>query len=45
LFKEGLLRWHSNALRSYLKEENKHARLQWVLSKLDASTLPNNPKF
>jgi hypothetical protein len=28
-----------------LKEENKKARLQWVLSKLDATTLPNNPKF
>jgi hypothetical protein len=45
LFKEGLLRRHSNALRPYLKEENKKARLQWVLSKLDANTLPNNPKF
>jgi len=45
LFKEGLLRRHSNALRPYLKEENKQARLRWVLSKLDANTLPNNPKF
>ena len=45
LFKEGMLRRHSNALRPYLKEENKQARLRWVLSKLDASTLPNNPKF
>jgi hypothetical protein len=45
LFKEGSLRRHSNALRPYLKEENKQARLRWVLSKLDASTLSNNPKF
>jgi hypothetical protein len=45
LFKEGLLRRHFNASRPYLKEENKQARLRWVLSKLDASTLPNNPKF
>jgi hypothetical protein len=45
LFQEGLLRRHSNALRPYLKEENKRARLRWVLSKLDGSTLPNNPKF
>jgi hypothetical protein len=45
LFKEGLLRRHSNVLRPYLKEENKQARLQWVLSMLDQSTLPDNPKF
>ena len=37
LFKEGLLRRHSNALRPYLKEENKQPRLQWVLSKLDVN--------
>lgn len=45
LFKEGLLRQHSNSLRPYLKEENKLARLRWVLSILDPTTLPNNPKF
>ena len=45
LFKEGLLRRHSNSLKPYLKEENKQARLQWVLSMLEESTLPDNPKF
>lgn len=45
LFKEGLLRRHSNSLRLYLKEENKLKRLQFALSMLDPSTLANNPKF
>ena len=45
LFKEGLLRRHSNSLKPYLKEENKQARLRWVLSMLEESTLPDNPKF
>jgi hypothetical protein len=45
LFKEGLLRRHSNSLKPYLKEENKQARLRWVLSMLQESTIPDNPKF
>ena len=45
LFKEGLLRRHSNSLKPYLKEENKQARLRWVLSMLEESTRSDNPKF
>ncbi|XP_066375035.1 uncharacterized protein [Miscanthus floridulus] len=44
-FKQGLLRRHSNSLKPYLKEANKKSRLQWCVSMLEPSTLPNNPKF
>ena len=44
-FKQGLLRRHSNLLNPYLKEANKKSRLQWCVSMLEPSTLPNNPKF
>ena len=44
-FKQGLLQRHSNSLKPYLKEANKKSRLQWCVSMLEPSTLPNNPKF
>jgi len=45
LFKDGLLRRHSNTLKPYLKEENKKQRLRWCLSMLDQRTLQTEPKF
>ncbi|XP_010472059.1 PREDICTED: uncharacterized protein LOC104751737 [Camelina sativa] len=43
--KEGLLRRHSNALKPYLKEETKRARLQFCLSMIDPHSLIHEPKF
>jgi AraC-like DNA-binding protein len=45
LFKEGMLRRHSNSLKPYLKEPNKKQRLQFCISMLYPSTLANDPKF
>jgi DNA invertase Pin-like site-specific DNA recombinase len=35
LFKQGLLRRHSNTIKSYLTEANKKERLSWCISMLD----------
>ncbi|XP_057783851.1 uncharacterized protein LOC131001479 [Salvia miltiorrhiza] len=45
LFKQGVLRRHSSAIKPYLKEENKTIRLEFCLSMLDESTIFNDPKF
>ena len=45
LFKQGLLRRHSNTIKPYLTEENKKERLWWCISMLDPSTLHTEPKF
>jgi YesN/AraC family two-component response regulator len=44
-FKSGLVRRHSNSLKSCLKDENKKERLRWCISMLDQSTLLNSPTF
>jgi hypothetical protein len=43
--KSGVIRRHSNAIKPYLKEENKRARLQFCLSMLDPTSLPHDPTF
>ena len=43
--KDGMIRPHSNALKPYLSEPNKRARLQFCLSKLEPSTLEVQPTF
>jgi hypothetical protein len=45
LFKDGLLRRHSNTLKPCLKEANKIERLWWSLSMLDQQTLQTETKF
>lgn len=45
LFKQGVLRRHSSAIKPHLKEENKMTRLQFCLSMLDTCTTLNDPKF
>jgi DNA-binding phage protein len=44
-FKEGKLRCHSSSLIPYLKEANKKQRLEFCVSMLEESSLPNNPRF
>lgn len=43
--KEGLIRPHSNALKPYLSEECKKARLRFCLSMLEPNTLETQPRF
>jgi AraC-like DNA-binding protein len=45
LFKQGVLRCHSNSLKHFLKEANKKERLRWCLSMLDPTTMATKPKF
>ncbi|CAA0835537.1 Unknown protein [Striga hermonthica] len=45
LFKRGVLRRHSSAIKPHLKDENKISRLEFCLSMLDESTKSNEPKF
>ncbi|XP_074266633.1 uncharacterized protein LOC141589912 [Silene latifolia] len=45
LIKEGLIRRHSNTLKPHLKDGHKRARLQFCLSMLDQTCMPNEPKF
>lgn len=45
MIKEGLIRRHSNAIKSHLTDANKKARLQWCVSMLDPGSMPNNPMF
>jgi hypothetical protein len=44
-FKEELLRCHSSALKSFLKDVNKKEKLMCYLSMLDPGTLPHEPNF
>ncbi|KAL6525190.1 hypothetical protein OROMI_030783 [Orobanche minor] len=44
LFKEGVIRRHSSAIKPHLKEENKISRLQFCLSMLEESPSSNDPK-
>ncbi|XP_058742314.1 uncharacterized protein LOC131614776 [Vicia villosa] len=43
--KLGDIRKHSNAIKPFLKEENKRARLQFCISMLDGTSLPHEPTF
>lgn len=43
--KEGVIRSHTNAIKPYLTEENKRARLQFCLSMIESGTLHSNPLF
>lgn len=45
LIKSGKIRKHSNAIKPFLKEENKRARLQFCIKMIDANSIPNNPTF
>lgn len=45
LFKEWLIRRHTNSLKPYLKEENKKERLRFCISMLDPQTLHSQPTF
>ena len=38
------LKWHSNAIKSYLTERNKVKRLQYSLSKIDPESLDEVPQ-
>ena len=43
--KVGAIRRHSNAIKPFLKEENKRSRLQFYLSMLEKSSIPHDPIF
>ena len=43
--KEGMLRRHTNAIKSTLTDDNKVARVRFCLSMLDEDTVPEDPKF
>lgn len=45
LFKKGVLRRHSNAIKPHLKEGNKLSRLEFCLSMLEESTTSDDFKF
>ncbi|GAA0173619.1 hypothetical protein LIER_27198 [Lithospermum erythrorhizon] len=45
LFKEGLIRRHSNAIKPVLKDENKRARLEFCMSMIDWNNFPLEAKF
>jgi len=42
---EGLLRRHTNAIKSTLTDDNKVGRVRFCLSLLDENTVPHDPKF
>jgi len=42
---EGLLRRHTNAIKSTLTDDNKVGRVRFCLSMLDEHTVPHDPKF
>ncbi|CAM0883445.1 unnamed protein product [Alopecurus aequalis] len=43
--KEGMLRRHTNAIKSTLTDGNKVARVRFCLSMFDEHTIPQDPKF
>ena len=43
--KEGLLRRHTNSIKSTLTDDNKVARVRFCLSMLDQLTIPEDPSF
>ncbi|GAA0155232.1 hypothetical protein LIER_38047 [Lithospermum erythrorhizon] len=45
LLKEGLIRRHTNAIKPYLKEDNKRSWLQFCMSMIDRGNLHQGPKF
>uniref|UniRef100_A0A8R7PDQ2 Uncharacterized protein n=1 Tax=Triticum urartu TaxID=4572 RepID=A0A8R7PDQ2_TRIUA len=45
LLKEGMLRHHTNAIKSTLMDENKVGRVRFCLSMFDEHTVPQDPKF
>ncbi|KAL7142023.1 hypothetical protein ABFS83_08G094600 [Erythranthe nasuta] len=44
-FKSGEIRRHSNAIKPFLKKENKKARLQFCISMLESDSIPYDPVF
>ncbi|KAL7141990.1 hypothetical protein ABFS83_08G092000 [Erythranthe nasuta] len=44
-FKSGEIRRHSNAIKPFLKEENKKLRLQFCISMLERDSIPHDPRF
>ncbi|KAL7154802.1 hypothetical protein ABFS83_03G027500 [Erythranthe nasuta] len=44
-FKSGEIRRHSNAIKPFLMEENKKARLQLCISMLESDSIPYDPVF
>ena len=45
LLKSGTIRRHSNAIKPFLKEENRRSRLQFCISMLDESSISHDPIF
>lgn len=45
LLNHGTIRRHSNAIKPFLKEENKISRLNFCLSMLERGSIPHNPTF
>ena len=45
LKKDGAIRRHSNAIKPFLKEENKVARLKFCLTMLERGSIPHDPTF
>ena len=45
LLKSGAIRRHSNAIKPFLKEENKRSRLQFCISMLDENNIPHDSGF
>lgn len=43
--KEGHIKRHTNAIKPSLNEDNMRARLEFCISMLDSSTMPDHPKF
>ena len=43
--KEGLLRRHTNSIKSTLTDDNKVVRVRFCLSMLDQLTIPEDPSF
>ncbi|KAL7125602.1 hypothetical protein ABFS83_14G127700 [Erythranthe nasuta] len=44
-FTSGEIRRHSNAIKPFLKEENKKVRLQFCISMLERDSIPHDPSF
>ncbi|WCJ31571.1 hypothetical protein M5689_013054 [Euphorbia peplus] len=45
LLKDGVIRRHTNAIKPFLKDENKISRLQFCISMFEGSSIPDDPIF
>ncbi|XP_050220689.1 uncharacterized protein LOC126671037 [Mercurialis annua] len=45
LLQSGAIKRHSNAIKPFLKEENKKSRLQFCISMLEEDSIPHDPIF